>query len=1413
MLLNFSIAAQSLCDNINFNNGDFTNWTGYTSVYARDVVGANIGNAIPYYYDEGIVPGRHTIINQNSYDPFTCGNVTTIAPGETQSVRLGNGGIGAWGNGVRWQRDYLEYTISVTPSNALLIYKYAVVLQDPNSDPGIAPHDDPIKPRFVVSIKDQGGALIDPNCGVFSVTADENVDGFRNCTQANAQANGGQFASNGSTIYRAWTTVGVDLRNFIGTDVTILFETWDCGLGGHFGYAYLNAKCDSLGVKTENCSAQGGVNLTAPDGFSYQWSTGQSTQTINIPNAVAGDTVWVDLTTKSGCTSSLYTVLNPAEISANVIPSKNIICSGESINFKDASFSRTLLDNSPITITSKDLRFSDGQVYNNFEEIDRIFNNPGVYTATLSVENDLGCIDSTQISFEVKPIPVPEFNFTPNCVGGQIDFESTALIASGTITDFDWNIGDATTATGNSTQHTYGENEIKEAQLVVTSNFGCIDSIRKNIAFWPNPTPDFSANPACAGTPVEFLNTSTTEINDPIASFKWNFNDNTQESTLESPKHSYNNSGVYSPKLTVTTQRGCKADTTFDVTVYPNPTVDFEFGRACLNEIMQLDNTTPDINSITNWSWDLGDGTTSNAEAPVHTYTTSDVFEVSLRGETALGCTDSVSKFLQIATVPAVNFSATEVCIGQPTVFRDLSINSAPDNSTWEWKKADFVFDSIQNPTYIFDSAGTINIQLNVVSGQGCSDSTTLPITIKEGPLADFTADTICFGDLLNFTNLTSSTLPDPIRYSWNFGDGSPNNILFQPAYKYFSADTFSVTLNATQKSCSNSITKDVLVKKVPVIDFTAEPVCQGLLNKFTNLTVFDEPIQTWSWFIEENNQNYAGLEPDFFINNTDTITVSLKATGENGCSDSLLKFLPVNPSPIIDFAFESDCEGEPIVLRSLSTVAKGNITSWEWTLPQGKIESGNLIESVFDTSGTLNVQLKAVTNKGCADSLTLPVSIYDKPIAMFNAQNTCIGNSIVFNDSSTTLNDQIINYTWDVGDGSLLKTQPILTHNYPASNTYLATLMVETDKGCTDTTTQEVTVFDLPQPDFSFPSVCFNTPTQFKNETADTAKIVEYDWDFKNGNQSNTFEPSIAFSNTGELQITLQVTDSNGCKNSIDKTIFVKPLPNPVFDADKYNGCDPQTIRFVDLSNAPLDTLESWSWDFGDGDTTSKRLPTHTFNQPGYYDISLTVTTINGCQNTNTIDSMIHIYPVPQAGFDFTPKETDVLNSKISFFDESVDADLFRWEFGDNQVSSDQNPSNTYVDAGEYRITQFVSTNFGCKDSMSKPVLIEPVFKVVAANAFTPNSDGLNDEFKPAGLGVDPAPSRYTFMIFNRWGEMIFKTNDVNEGWDGKVNTFEFLNTTKVQQVDVYVWKVEVYDITSVPKKHTFVGTVALLK
>jgi len=290
----------SSCDNLDFSRGDFTNWVGHTSIYPKSTPGTNVN--IPYYYNTGIVPGRHTIISASTPDPYACNNVLTLPPGMQFCARLGNGGKGPWGDGVKWQNDYLSYTLNVTASNSLLTYKYAVILQDPNKDPTNPPHPDPIRPKFGVSIFNAAGALIDPICGYYNVVVDSTVLGFRDCPYNELIIAGGNPSSPSGTVYRAWTAVGVDLRAYIGQSVTLQFETWDCGLGGHFGYAYISARCDAFTIQAQSCTKDGSVLLMAPEGFSYKWFPGgETTKDISIRNASPGDSVYVELTTLNGC--------------------------------------------------------------------------------------------------------------------------------------------------------------------------------------------------------------------------------------------------------------------------------------------------------------------------------------------------------------------------------------------------------------------------------------------------------------------------------------------------------------------------------------------------------------------------------------------------------------------------------------------------------------------------------------------------------------------------------------------------------------------------------------------------------------------------------------------------------------------------------------------------------------------------------------------------------------------------------------------------------------------------------------------------------------------------------------------------------------------------------------------------------
>jgi len=237
------------CDNADFSSNSFVNWVGRT--------GSCCGISTP---TAGIVNGRHTIMSGTSTDPVACDQISVVAPGYTTSARLGNSNVGA-------EAERLSYTYLVTAQNALFTYSYAVVFEDPG-------HSISEQPRFEIRVLNAGGQLVSPQCGFYQVTAAANISGFRDC---------------GGVRYRAWTPVGIDLSAYVGQNITIEFSTGDCALGGHFGYAYIVGECNPLEIQVDYCPSNSDqAILTAPKGFDYLWSTGQTTQQITLNNPPNG---------------------------------------------------------------------------------------------------------------------------------------------------------------------------------------------------------------------------------------------------------------------------------------------------------------------------------------------------------------------------------------------------------------------------------------------------------------------------------------------------------------------------------------------------------------------------------------------------------------------------------------------------------------------------------------------------------------------------------------------------------------------------------------------------------------------------------------------------------------------------------------------------------------------------------------------------------------------------------------------------------------------------------------------------------------------------------------------------------------------------------------------------------------------
>lgn len=269
------------CQNVDFEEGTFNGWQGYT--------GSNPGGNFPDDVNTpGLVTGRHTIISSPGFDPYSNGLLSQLTPyGGNFSVKLGNDNTGS-------QAERLSKTILITPQNTSLIYEYAVVFEDPGH-----PVED--QPRFELKILDQNGVVIPDPCFNYSVTAASNLPGYQQ--------------GPGEVFFRVWTPVALDLSAYVGQNITIQFTTYDCAYGAHFGYAYFDARCTKLQIIKSNCDSNQ-VIISVPPGFiNYVWSTGDTTQSIILNNPPLGAEYSVTATSETGCSTTLS-----LEITADTIP-------------------------------------------------------------------------------------------------------------------------------------------------------------------------------------------------------------------------------------------------------------------------------------------------------------------------------------------------------------------------------------------------------------------------------------------------------------------------------------------------------------------------------------------------------------------------------------------------------------------------------------------------------------------------------------------------------------------------------------------------------------------------------------------------------------------------------------------------------------------------------------------------------------------------------------------------------------------------------------------------------------------------------------------------------------------------------------------------------------------------------------
>lgn len=347
-------------------------------------------------------------------------------------------------------------------------------------------------------------------------------------------------------------------------------------------------------------------------------------------------------------------------------------------------------------------------------------------------------------------------------------------------------------------------------------------------------------------------------------------------------------------------------------------------------------------------------------------------------------------------------------------------------------------------------------------------------------------------------------------------------------------------------------------------------------------------------------------------------------------------------------------------------------------------------------------------------------------------------------------------------------------TITFPDTGLYRGMLWINRGEVCYDSAYVDVMIGSgfRTQFDVNFDS-CSVSPITFTNRTPPSYfGIRSMRWDLGDTLVQDRDLPTITrqYATAGIKQVRLTLTNVFGCIDDTLHTFEYLPMPNQIdITANPRSGCVNTAVNFRSL-NPLIDSTYRLRWDFGDGQNSNILNPNHIYTRAGNFAPSLFVSNRRGCQRQALLRGGIDISNNPTANFDFTPKEVNIATGNVNFLNlSSTDALRFNWNFGNLGTSGLREPSFNFKDTGWVNVRLRATNAYGCSDTISKNLFIEPFIIYYLPNAFTPNDDGINDVF--VGKGYLGSFKSFNMQVYDRWGSVIFETNSPTEGWTGQRN------------------------------------------
>ena len=1064
--------------------------------------------------------------------------------------------------------------------------------------------------------------------------------------------------------------------------------------------------------------------------LSYQWSFGDGgiSTTSNPSHTYAGaGTYSVKLITTAGggCKDSITV---PVTVNPKPVVAFNVNTTPQCFKANNFSFANT--SNIASGTLTYGWSFGDGG-NSTLQNPGHIYTTPGTYTVKLVAISDKGCKDSTSQTVVVNPSPIANFtiNNTLQCLSNNnFVFTNTSTLGSGSLT-YQWTFGDGAGAVAQNATHTYLNAGTYSVKLVITSNNGCKDSISQSVVVNPKPAASFTvANNAQCLVGNSFLFTGTSTVSSGTMTYLWSFGDG-QTSVLQNPVHSYSNWGNVIVKLIVTTNNGCKDSTMKTVFVYQMPVALFSVnstGQCLATNNFSFTNTSSAL-APASYSWSFGDGGTSVLPSPTHVYLSAGIFKVKLITTSATGCTDSLTKPVTVYPIPTASFNinlASQCFRNNSFVFSNTSTISSGSLLS-QWNFGDGNFSNSISPLHSYTTSGTYVVKLVVTTGNGCKDSISQTVDVIVKPIASFTINNVSqckSGNNYTFTN--TSVFAGTATYQWSFGDGG-TSVLISPSYQYAAAGTYTVRLILTTNAgCKDTVSKTVTVFPQPTVLFNINSLNQCLTgNQFIFTNQSSVAVGTYnSYWSFGDGMTSTVANPTHSYTVAGTYTVSLLVMTNNGCRDSISQTVKVNPQPAANFSINANNQcfsGNNFIFTNTSVGSA--LSTYKWSFGDGSSFVGFNASHVYSATGIFQVKLIVTSADGCVDSTMQNVTVNPKPFASFTSANAgqCLnGNNFTFANTSSVSSGSFSSF-WSFGDG-ITSTAISPSHVYTTSGTFIVKLIVTTNNGCKDSTTLTMNVFPMPTVSFTINNAnqCFSGNSFSFNNTSSSVSPTIYSWTFGDGSVSSASNPTYSYPLAGTYSVKLIVTSGNGCKDSISNTVTVSPKPTVAFSPNIVSQCfEINNFIFTNQSTITSGIFTS-SWNFGDGATSALLSPAHTYSASGVYVVKLVVASSDGCKDSTTKTVTVNKQPVSS----FTINDSTQCLNKNSFGFSSTSVvsgnGVYQWTFGDATTASSASPSHVYAAAGTFPVKLVVTSGDGCKDSVTRQVIVYP--KVTSSFSIT---------------------------------------------------------------------------------------------